>query len=336
MAITPPFPLLFQEGGYPSPMEDKMDANEIKRVLVVGSGVMGSSIAQVFASANIDVVLLDVDQKILSRAMGLIESSLKTMVDFGKISNNKISSILSHIKSSTDLTKMTADVDFVIEAVPEVPNIKKEVFSQLDRLCSEDTIIASNTSGLDIFNIANMKRPERLVIAHFFAPAHIIPLVEIVPGPTTSSETISFTATFMERVGKNPIVMKKFGPGFIVNRIQKAIGEACFEMIEQGLAGPEEIDRSIKLSLGIRLPIVGVVQSMDFNGLDTLLNTMRNDGKIYSFVEEKVKKGHLGVKTSKGIYDYQERSEKEVLRKRDVLYLKMLEYLDKIHAFEPV
>jgi 3-hydroxybutyryl-CoA dehydrogenase len=231
---------------------------------------------------------------------------------------------------------MTADVDFVIEAVPEVPNIKKEVFSQLDRLCSEDTIIASNTSGLDIFNIANMKRPERLVIAHFFAPAHIIPLVEIVPGPTTSSETISFTATFMERVGKNPIIMKKFGPGFIVNRIQKAIGEACFEMIEQGLAGPEEIDRSIKLSLGIRLPIVGVVQSMDFNGLDTLLNTMRNDGKIYSFVEEKVKKGHLGVKTSKGIYDYQERSEKEVLRKRDVLYLKMLEYLDKIHAFEPV
>jgi 3-hydroxybutyryl-CoA dehydrogenase len=157
---------------------------------------------------------------------------------------------------------------------------------------------------LDIFSLVDVKRPERLVITHFFAPAHIIPLVEIVQGPTTSSETISFTATLMEKVGKNPIVMKKFGPGFIVNRIQKAIGEACFEMIEQGLAGPEEIDRAVKLSLGIRLPIVGVVQSMDFNGLDMLLNTMRNDGKIYSFVEERVKKGHLGVKTSKGIYDY--------------------------------
>ena len=313
-----------------------MNANAVKKVLVVGSGVMGSSIALVFATANIGVILIDVDKKILSRAMGLIESSLKTLVDFGKISNDKTPSILSHIKPSTDLTQMIGDADFIIEAVPEVPNIKKDVFSQLDRLCSEDTIIASNTSGLDIFNIVNMKRPKRLVIAHFFAPAHIIPLVEIVPGHTTSSETVSFTATLMERVGKNPIVMKKFGPGFIVNRIQKAIGEACFEMIEQGLAGPEEIDRSIKLSLGVRLPIVGVVQSMDFNGLDTLLNTMRNDRKIYSFIEEKVKKGHLGVKTSKGIYDYQERSETEVLRKRDELYLKMLEYLNKIHAFEPV
>jgi 3-hydroxybutyryl-CoA dehydrogenase len=313
-----------------------MDVNEIKRVLVVGSGVMGSSIAQVFATANIDVVLVDVDQKILSRAMGLIESSLRTLVDFGKISNDKIPSVLSHIKPSTDLTQMIGDADFIIEAVPEVPNIKKDVFSQLNKLCPTDTVIASNTSALDIFGIADMKRPERLVIAHFFAPAHIIPLVEIVPGPMTSSETISFTATLMERVGKNPIVMKKFGPGFIVNRIQKAISEACFEMIEQGLAGPEEIDRAIKLSLGIRLPIVGVVQSMDFNGLDIVLNTMRNYGKIYSFVEEMVKKGHLGVKTSKGIYDYQGRSETEILEKRDDLYLKMLKYLQKIHAFDPV
>jgi 3-hydroxyacyl-CoA dehydrogenase len=313
-----------------------MNANTVKKVLVVGSGVMGSSIAQVFGTANIDVVLVDVDQKILSRAMGLIESSLKTLVDFGKISNDKIPSILSHIKPSTDLTQMIEDADFIIEAVPEVPNIKKDVFSQLNKLCSTDTVIASNTSGLDIFSLVDVKRPERLVITHFFAPAHIIPLVEIVPGPTTSLETISFTANLMGRVGKNPIVMKKFGPGFIVNRIQKAIGEACFEMIEQGLAGPEEIDRAIKLSLGIRLPVVGVVQSMDFNGLDMLLDTMRSYGKIYSFVEEKVSRGHLGVKTSRGIYDYQGRSEIEILKKRDELYLKMLEYLQKIHAFDPV
>ena len=313
-----------------------MNANEIKRVLVLGSGVMGSSIAQVFATANIDVVLVDVDQKILSRAMGLIESSLKTLVDFGKVSNDKIPSILSHIKPSTDLTQMIGDADFIIEAVPEVPDIKKKLFTQLGELCPEDTVIASNTSALDIFSIADMKRPERLVITHFFAPAHIIPLVEIVPGPKTSPITVSFTATLMERVGKSPIIMKKFGPGFIVNRIQKAIGEACLEMIEQGLVGPEEIDRAIKLSLGIRLPIVGVVQSMDFNGLDMLLDTMRNYGKIYSFVEEKVKKGHLGVKTSKGIYDYQGRSETEILKKRDEFYLKMLKYLQEIHAFDPV
>jgi 3-hydroxybutyryl-CoA dehydrogenase len=313
-----------------------MDVNEIKRVLIVGSGVMGSSIAQVFATGDIDVGIVDVDQKVLSRAIGLIESSLVTLADFGKISNDKISSILSHIKTSTDLKKMTGDVNFVIEAVPEVPNIKKEVFSQLDKLCPTDTVIASNTSALDIFSIADMKRPERLIITHFYSPAHIIPLVEIVLGPMTSSETISFTTTLMERVGKSPIVMKKFAPSFIVNRIQKAIGEACFDVIEQGLARPEEIDRAVKLSLGIRLPIVGVLQSLDFNGLDMLLDRMRNDGKIYSFVEEKVKKGHFGVKTSKGIYDYHGRSETEILRKRDELYMKMLDYLQKIHALDPV
>jgi 3-hydroxyacyl-CoA dehydrogenase len=144
-----------------------MNANTVKKVLVVGSGVMGSSIVQIFATADIDVVLVDVDQKILTRAMGLIESSLTTLADFGKIFKDKIPSILSRIKPSTNLTEMAGDVDFIIEAVPEVPNIKKKVFSQLDELCPPDTIIASNTSALDIFSIADVKRPERLVIAYF-------------------------------------------------------------------------------------------------------------------------------------------------------------------------
>ncbi|NVL92877.1 MAG: 3-hydroxyacyl-CoA dehydrogenase family protein [Desulfobacterales bacterium] len=313
-----------------------MDKKNVRNVLVVGAGVMGHSIAQVFAGAGIAVRLADVDEKALDRAMGLIESGLNTMADFGKISRNRIPSILSRITPSRDLAGMAGDADFIIEAVPEIPSIKKEVFSQLDRLCPDDTIIASNTSGLDIFSIADVKRPERLVIAHFFAPAHIIPLVEIVSGARTSPDTVSFTVTLMERVGKSPVLMKKFGPGFIVNRIQKAIAETALEMIEQGLVGPEEIDRAVKLSLGIRLPIVGVVQTMDFNGLDMVLDTMRNYGKIYSFVEEKVSKGHFGVKTSKGIYDYQGRSEAEILKKRDELYLKMLEYLQKIDAFDPV
>ena len=312
------------------------DAKSVKNVLVVGSGVMGHSIAQVFASADLYVALVDVNEKALNRAMNLIESSLNTMADSRKISKKKIPSILSRITPSTDLREVADDVDFVIEAVPEVPRIKKEVFSQLDELCAHNTVIASNTSGLDIFSIADVKKPERLVIAHFFGPAHIIPLVEIVPGARTSPETIWFTANLMRKLGKNPIVMKKFGPGFIVNRIQKAIGEASFEMLEQGLVEPEEIDRAVKLSLGIRLPIVGGVQTMDFNGLDVVLDTMKNYGKIYSFVEEKVKKGRLGVKTSKGIYDYGGRSESEILKKRDILFLKMLDYLKKINAFEPV
>jgi 3-hydroxybutyryl-CoA dehydrogenase len=131
--------------------------------------------------------------------------------------------------------------------------------------------------------------------------------------------------------------MQMFAPGFIVNRIQKAINEACMELIEEGVAGPDEIDRAVKHSLGIRLPIVGVVQSLDFAGLDMLLDVMRGSGsgKI-SLVAEKVSKGHLGAKTSKGFYEYQGRRETEILRKRDELYLKMLAYLKEIHAFDPI
>jgi 3-hydroxybutyryl-CoA dehydrogenase len=313
-----------------------MDADRVKRVLVVGSGVMGSSIAQVFATGEMDVTLVDVDEKALTRATGVIKSGLRTLAAFGKISESKIPSILSRIKPLTDLTETASNVDFAIEVVPEVPNIKKKVLSQLGELCAPETVIASNTSALDIFSIAEVKGPERLIISHFFAPAHIIPLVEIVPGVRTSPETVSFTAAFMEKLGKSPIVMKKYWPGFIGNRIQKAIGETVLQMIEEGVATPDEIDRAMKLTLGIRLPIVGVVQTFDFQGLDMLLDTMKNYGKVFGFIEEKVKNGHLGVKTSKGIYDYQGRNEVEVLRKRDELYLKMLKHLEEIHAFDPV
>ncbi len=174
------------------------------------------------------------------------------------------------------------------------------------------------------------------MVAHFFAPAHIIPLAEVVPGPETSADALAFTVDFMRACGKTPVVMKKFGPGFIVNRIQRAIGETCMDMVQEGLVEPEEIDQAIKATLGIRLPIVGVMQTFDFQGLDMLLAYQKNVGKVYSFVEERVERGALGAKTSKGIYDYQGRSEAEILRKRDELYLKMIDYLTEIGAFEPV
>src|SRR5512136_2212209 len=192
-----------------------MNADRVKSVLVVGSGVMGSSIAQVFATGELDVTLVDVDGKALTRAMGVIESGLRTLVDFGRISETRIPSILSRIRPLTDLTETAGDVDFAIEVVPEIPTIKRQVLKELGDLCAPETAIASNTSALDIFSIAEVKGPERLIISHFFAPAHIIPLVEIVPGARTSPETVSFTAALMERLRKSPVVMKKYWPGFI-------------------------------------------------------------------------------------------------------------------------
>ena len=313
-----------------------MDHNNVKRAVVVGAGVMGHSMAHVFAQAGIEVNLVDLNEKVLQHAMDLMKGNLETLAEFKKISGYDIPGILARIQPTTDLAGGAEGVDFAVEAVAEVPDVKREVFSQLDQFCPGNTVIASNTSSLDIFDIEQITRPERLVVAHWFAPPHIIPLVEVVPGPKTSQEVVEFTANLMKRLGKKTVIMKEFVPSFIVNRIQHSVSRAVWEMLEKGWATPEEIDLAIKLSLGIRLPIVGVVQTTDFTGLDLIYDIMKGEGRVSPLVEEKVKQGHLGVKTSKGVYDYGERSEAEILKKRDRLYLKLLDYLEGIKAFEPV
>ncbi|MFH1082194.1 MAG: 3-hydroxyacyl-CoA dehydrogenase family protein [Pseudomonadota bacterium] len=313
-----------------------MDHNNVKRAVVVGAGVMGHSMAHVFAQAGIEVNLVDLDETVLEHAMDLMKANLETLAEFERVRGDDIPEILARIHPSTDLAGGAQGVDFAVEAVSEVPDIKREVFSQLDQFSPRDTVIASNTSSLDIFSLAQITRPERLVVAHWFAPPHIIPLVEVVPGPETSQEVVELTANLMKRLGKKTVIMKEFVPAFIVNRIQHSIAGAVWEMLEKGWATPAEIDLAIKLSLGIRLPVVGVVQTTDFTGLDLIYDIMKGRGSVSPLVKEMVDMGHLGVKTSKGLYDYGGRSDVEILKKRDRRYLKLLDYLEKIKAFEPI
>ena len=313
-----------------------MDPEKVKRVAVIGAGTMGHSIAQVFAACGIEVNLADVKQEILDRAKGLMKANLETLVEHRKVKEKEIPSILGRIHTTTDIMAAARGTDFVLEAVVEIPEVKKKVFKQLDEACGEQTILASNTSGLDIFKIIEVRNPSRTVVTHWFAPPHIIPLVEVAPGPETSPEVLQFTAKLMERIGKKPVVMKQFVQRCIVNRIQNAIILTTLEMLENNWATPEEIDLAIKTSLGIRLPIVGVVQSMDFNGLNLVNDVLKSIGKQIPLIEENVKQGHLGPSTSKGLFDYGGRSEEEILRKRDILYLKLLDFLESQEAFKPV
>jgi len=313
-----------------------MDPKNVKRVAVIGAGVMGHSIAQVFAQAGILVSLVDVKNALLTHALQLVKSNLQTLADCGRVSPQAIPAILARIRPTTDLADAVKEVDFVLEAVVEIPEVKKKVFAQLEAACSESVVLASNTSGLEIFKIIQVKNPSRLVVTHWFAPPHIIPLVEVVPGPSTAPGILQFAAQLMERIGKKPLVMKQFIQRFIVNRVQNAIVQTALEMITNGWATPEQIDLAVKTSLGIRLPIVGVVQSLDFTGLNLIHDMTKGTGTENPLIEEKVRQGHLGASTSKGIYDYGGRSEEEILRKRDLLYLKMLDFLEGLDAFKPV
>ena len=310
---------------------------EIRKIVVVGAGTMGHSIAQVYAQSGYEVILIDLNQEILNEAIIKIQSNLDTLVNYGTINENDIKTILERIEISSDLSSQAKDADLVVEAISEIPELKEKLFLQLSELCPEDTILASNTSSLDIFKIAkNIKNPKRLVIHHWFAPPHIIPLVEIVPSRKTSKDVIDLSIKLIESLGKKPILLNKFTESFIVNKIQNAISSVVFQLILMKIASPETIDQAIKHSLGIRLPIVGVAQTLDFTGLELVYDIAKNKGVELGFIKEKIDQDHCGAKSSKGLYDYGGRSEKEILRKRDMKYLQIYDFLKKINAFEPI
>jgi len=297
---------------------------------------MGPGLAQMFASAGYEVAMFSRKAETLQRAVGMIRANFETLIQHGTATQADVDAAIALIRPTPSIEEAASDADFVMETIVENKDAKRELYGRLESLCPARAVFASNTSSLNVFELLPAGIQKRSVCAHFFTPAHIIPLVEVVPGPDTDPEVVAGTVELMNRCGKSPVVMKKFGPGFIVNRIQRAIGETSMDMIEEGLVEPEEIDKAIKASLGVRLPVVGVMQTFDFQGLDMLLAYQKNVGKVYGFVEERVNRGACGAKSGSGIYDYQGRSEVEILKKRDRLYLQVLDFLKEIGAFEPV
>ncbi|MBY8987479.1 MAG: 3-hydroxyacyl-CoA dehydrogenase family protein [Candidatus Lokiarchaeota archaeon] len=314
-----------------------IEIEDLNSVLIIGAGTMGHSIAQVYAQAGFEVDLVDTHQKKLDHAVDLIKSNLAVLAEFDRVQTDEILSIIEKIHPKTDLKEAAHEKMFVVEAVNENPDLKKHLFNQLSEFCPENAILASNTSTLDIYAITrSIKNGRRIIAHHWFAPPHIIPLVEVVPSRKTSHETVEFSVNLLKRIGKEPIVIDKFLPGYIVNRIQKALYGAMYELLARNIATPEQIDLAIKTTLGIRLPIVGIAQSQDFTGLDLVSDIMKSKGEVLPLIQEKVEKNQLGAKTGKGLYDYQGKSEEEILKKRDRLFLHQLEFLEKLTSFKRI
>ena len=287
---------------------------EIRQIAVVGAGLMGHGIGQNFAQKGYSAILYDLNQSILERALIQIRTNIETFVEMGLETKENIEKVLSRIRTSVDLQEAVKEAHFVIEAAPEDLMLKMNLFEALDRYCLEDAILASNTSTLPISEIGKkVTRKERLVITHWFNPPHIIPTVEVVPGERTSIEVTEMTLELLRKIGKRPIKILKEIPGFLINRIQTAMLREILSLLELGVATPEDIDAGVKGSFGIRLAVLGPLQTMDMGGLNLMYRGMKylyplidRSIDVQKILGEKVERDELGLKTGKGFFQYEQ------------------------------
>jgi len=309
----------------------------IKKIAVIGAGTMGHGIAQSFAQAGYQVSMMSRTQKTLDRALSLIKPSLSAMAEEGIVDQKLIPTIISRITPTTSIEEAAHNADIAFETMAEDKDAKKEVFAQLDKYCPPRALLASNTTFLNIFDFVETSRPDKVLIAHWYAPPQIIPLVDVVKGPKTDEVNIELMVQILKEMNKRPVVFKKYVSGYVVSRLQFAFQREVLFLLDNDYLSPEELDDAAKWGLALRMMVVGVVQRFDFGGLDLSARNLEKPSfpptpldykpkKIF----ELVKQGCLGVKTGKGFYDYKGRTEAEVCRERDIKLIRMFKALKMI------
>ena len=294
------------------------------KIAVLGAGTMGPGIAAVYAVNGYETALYSRTEKTLEKARVTVEGILELFREEKMFPEEAVIPAAGRISYVTDLSAAVHGAFYVSETVAEVPEVKKEIFRQLDELLPEDVFLSSNTSYMNVFELAPERRQARLAIVHWVAPPHILPLVEVVRGPETAEETMEAMMVLHEACGKLPVRMEKYIPGFILNRLQSAMNREVIGLMQEGYVSPEMLDRAVKASLMPRGLLLGVVQRMDFNGLDMVARGLRNRSfepfgapPEDNVIAEMAERGELGVKSGAGFYDYGETGSEEAMRLRD-------------------
>ena len=300
-----------------------MPRDEVHSVAVLGLGTMGHGIAQTFAAAGYAVRCYDEQPAARASLHERVRVNLLAFVEAGLVPRERIEPTLSRLAICGSEEETLAGVGFVTEVVNEDLVLKQELFARLEALVTADTILASNSSTFPISQSgARMQRPERALVTHWFNPPHLVPLVEVVPGPDTREETTRTTMALMQRIGKQPLRLRKELPGFLVNRIQVAIQREVWDLLEQGVASAEEIDSALRGSVGFRMAAVGPLEVHDFGRpgypderfTGTWPLTFAATAEVPALVQKLVEQGCLGAKTGRGFHEYS--SEQLVERRR--------------------
>ena len=278
-----------------------------KRVAIMGTGTMGPGMGAVLARAGMEVALYDVSAEALDRAKagydlawGVLDRLETPAVDGGSV------------RYASDVADALAGAEFVMEAVPEKLDLKKQVFAEYERHVGPGVILASNTSGIPVTKIAaDLEHPDRVIGMHWSNPPHLIPMIEIIPGEKTSEAAKAAAAKIVEDVGYYPCLLKKEVPGFVENRVLYAIMRECLALVDEGVIGREELDLNVKWGIGYKLSVIPPMQLLDMAGLDiyssvaSYLNPdLSNSGEVSSTIRDLTSQGRLGIKTKGGIFDY--------------------------------
>ncbi|BEQ16937.1 3-hydroxyacyl-CoA dehydrogenase family protein [Desulfoferula mesophila] len=296
---------------------------------VIGAGTMGHGIAMLLALGGHRVCLADHQAAQLLKARDLMASHLEHL-GLADAAGRTPSQVLDLVDTSESWQEAVGRSDLVVEAVIEKREVKRELFATLAPHLGPHTLVSSNTSFLNAFELIPPALNQRFMMTHFFTPPYIIPLVEVVGAPRTPQPEVMRVKALFESLGMVCVALKKFVPGFIVNRFQRAMGREVFHLLGQEVADPREIDRAVRASIGIRLPVLGAVARYDYAGLDMVLSGIQEAPlseeerqEAPAILQELVAQGHYGVKTGRGFFDYAGRDTTEVLRERDLKLLKV-------------